>query len=57
MDKIRFERLTVRENVKLEIDKTGRFELSRGSNYASIKLTANEIDQLVEFLKNRNLMS
>lgn len=55
MDQILFERFNNRDNVRFKIDKTGKFELSRGVDYASIKLDANEVDKLVEFLKNRNL--
>lgn len=53
MDKIWFERINNRDNVKFEIDKTGRFKISRGTNYASIKLNQNNIDRLILFLQNR----
>lgn len=54
MDKIWFERPNIRDNVKFEIDRTGRFELMQGKNYASIRLNYNEIEKLIKFLQERS---
>lgn len=48
MDKIWFET----HNGKLEIDISGRFQMTKGSEYVSLKLKPDQIDKIVKFLLN-----
>jgi hypothetical protein len=48
MDKIWFETA----NTRLEVDKNKRFQMSKNSEFVSMKLDSIQLDKLIEFLQN-----